>query len=286
MNSTLYLRYPLALALSAGLAWISSCAAIVDAKDRITGSEYADVQSGIHWNTQVPEIYLRTDDAPTVYFNLRNLAGEQDEEVAKMRKTIRQRMEQHGYRMAANPEAADFTVRGSVRYIGKNPRGPNKGSTLFGDVASLTAGAATGVAVYEAGGETGLAAGGGVAAGALVASLSKEGLDNASDVNEWDVLVDFVVSERNEGTRYDVKSSTSTSQADLTGTVDGASSRSGSHTSQETKKTEAQVTKNQLDHEVSLTAWAYKRRCSQEEASLAFLPKLADAICGILPDRS
>ncbi len=96
--------------------------------------------------------------------------------------------------------------------------------------------------------------------------------------------MDCFISEHMEGSGKALATNTESHGKESTGMTDGASDRS------QTRRTEAASSQtgvraqDQFDHECSLTAWANKRRCLQEEDGEGYLPKISLAVKEVLPD--
>jgi hypothetical protein len=259
---------------------LTSCNTIADAKASITGDPNRKLRSGICWNTQVPEIYLKSREDERVYFNMRNVSGEAPEDFSRIRTAIKRTIQSKGWILVPIPDEADFTIRGDLHFIGENPNGSTDGKGLLNTVTAAAVGIGTGVLVADAT-DSGIAGG---VAGAVVGATAYEGMNNASRVVEWTVVMNFYVSERSEGNQKRIDTYSNTNQDDDRGTSDGIGTRTSNRNDGESTSQNMVREQNQYDHAISVTGWANKIRCDREEAIEIILPKLEYAIGEILPD--
>jgi len=277
-NTTQSFACTLVVAALALAVQLTGCAAIVDLKDTVTQNPARELDSGLVWNTRVPDIYLPDQDELCVYFHLRNLSGEDGAAVDEVEDAVRAAIEDKGYRLVRRPDDANFTIRADLRFMGENPAGATRGRGLFSSSAVAASALSTRARV------SGASAASRDDSDGLVGSMMSEGMHNASRIVEWTLLLDFFISERMEGSEKRLAVSSETHASESTALADGASRRADGRSSKSSASQSGVREQQQFDHECSMTAWANKRRCTREEASSGYLEKVAMAVKEILPD--
>jgi hypothetical protein len=275
--------------LACALAWASvgslaGCATVGRGMGGALGNKYAAPDAGITWNLPAPDLEPPSESKKTVYLTIRNIS---DAEGFDIKGPLQQGIQNQGYRIASDPEKANYRLKVSVRYFGENEAadGGHAQANLLGAVSGAAVGVGTGAAIHAATGNTlGAVAGGGlVGAGVGIA------MANASTPREWDLIADVLLEERlpkavEVETVSDQQAASATGSVAVTGHDRTQGQFVGGGASSGTRSTMTVKRKtNYMPYGIRVTGWAREIAMTREEATPLIQAKLASAPAGLLP---
>ena len=256
------------------------CGSMARGLGNMTGNKYAKADSGLTWNTPAPEMEPPLSGRRTVYLSQRDISG-QGIQIAE---ELRQGVEAIGYQVVADPSAANYRLRATIRYFGENEAldGGSANAAAMGTIAGAAVGVGTGVGIYQATG-SGL---GGVVGGGVVGGLTGIALANNSRPREWNLIVDIILEEK-LAQPIEVSISTGSARMSNTGSTAGSSGAgmqldvaSGGASDQTVKGASMKTMTDFFPHGIRVTSWARQMNMNRQEA----LPLIRERIAGVIPN--
>ncbi len=246
----------------------------------LIGNKDAEARSGTVWNVPAPDIEPVAPEERTVYIRVRNIS---DATEINLTPDIKSSVQDAGYILVDDPTEANFRLRASLRFFGENEAGDlgQSQARLLGGISGAGIGLGTYGVARSAGGNFGVSAGAGAAAGGL-AGLA---ITNRMQAREWNLIIDMVLEEKQDtpvqftvASGKERDSSTGAGNA-VVGPGGGGNSVAGGETSSTSTRAEITKTSDYFPHGIRLTAWARQIGMTQAEA----LPLLEAKIRAVMP---
>ncbi len=255
---------------------LSGCATMDRAYQKTAGivsPETATLRGGIRWMTPPLEMGLRppvNSEQMTVFLRLKNSSGS---DLPNLLPQLRASLEEAGYRIAEDMNAAHFCLIADARFLGENSRRDEGGALLTGGAI----GAATGAIIGHNIGDKGTA---GAIGGAVLGAAAANVLANRNRMVEINLVVDLRLGERIPG---GIKTTTSTDTSAKLAHSERAGGQGGDTKAGTTQRQQTEVTEQFLFRNNRVVAHATRRGLTTQEG-LAFLSsKLVSAISNALP---
>ena len=238
----------------------------------LTGNQHAKPQVKFKWISR-PAVDMAESETPTIYLRKFKDAVGADLDLTPQ---IKQAIKANGYRLTRNRKSADFHLIATLRHFDK-ANTFDGGSSAMKKVANAApiAGAIMG---YSSGDSCRSRALNGILGGTGGAFFGAM-IDNYSQVNEWDMILDIELLEKVSPfiERRKGRSNNNSSS------INRRDSERGSRGTSDERSSEYEKRKNHYRNTFRLVAVAYQTQMTRDEALGNLLPRLPGSIGSVLP---
>lgn len=263
--------------IAASVIMASGCTSVSRGLGKITANKYSEARSGTNWIIAPPQLDPPGLDERTVYISFRNLSDAD----LDLTPQLRAGASAQGWNITNDPNAAEFRLRGDLRFFGEVE--PESGGLGAAAGMGIISGAAGGLAAYAIADEIMSNSAAGIVGG-VGGGLMGLGMANASKPREWAMILDFVLEEKSdEPVEFVVATDASSIRSDVSGASNSRMASGGNEQRGNSSYAETTKTSDYFPHGIRLSAWTNQMNMSEVEAMPELIYRVENVVGRILP---